>query len=144
MRKPLFSQGAMDFHSQGVGTGIMLDSGKSGEVYGGSRWPGFEDKREWLTARLGVGGYRLVSNDNTRELMAVDNQGGIYLNGDLYLNGEKFTGAAPGGGAIHIAKKTALLGLVVGGIMLLTLNFILVRYLVRATLRRERALAEAR
>lgn len=82
----LFREGAAKLRSQQIGTGIQFNDGDSGEVYGGLRWPDFEDKREWLTLRAGTGGVRIVSNDNTRELLAIDNYGGIYLYGDLYLN----------------------------------------------------------
>ena len=94
LRKPIFTEGAMQFHTQGVGTGLVANEGKSGEIYGGDRWPGFADKQGWLSARLGEGGFRIVSNDNTKEVMAIDNFGGIYLNGDVYVNGKLLV---PGG-----------------------------------------------
>lgn len=92
-RKPIFTEGAMQFNTQGVGTGLVANGGKAGEIYGGDRWPNFEDKKGWLSARAGEGGFRVVSNDNTKEMIAVDNFGGIYLNGDVYLNGKPL---APG------------------------------------------------
>lgn len=95
LRKPLFSEGAMQFNSQGVGTGLIINEGQSGEIYGGDRWPGFADRHGWLTVRLGDGGVRVVSNDNTRELLAIDNFGGIYLDGDLYLNGKRWKPETP-------------------------------------------------
>ncbi len=88
-RKPLFSEGAIQFNTEGRGTGLVANGGKSGEIYGGRRWDGFQDPKGWLSARLGEGGFRVVSNDNTKELITVDNFGGIYLNGDLYVNGER-------------------------------------------------------
>lgn len=88
-RRSLFTEGIMQAKTEGVGTGIILNEGKSGEIYGGLRWENFEDKKNWMTLRAGEGGIRIVSNDNTKELVAVDNYGGIYLNGDVYVNGKK-------------------------------------------------------
>ena len=130
MRKPLFSQGAMDFRSEGVGTGILLSSGRSGEIYGGLRWPGFADKLEWLSMRLGSGGYRIVSNDNRQELMAIDNHGGIYLNGDVYLNGTRISSMPPDGGNIVIAKRWFIVAAGAILVLLVALNFLMLRFLV--------------
>jgi len=94
-RKPIFNEGAMQFHTQGVGSGLVANEGKSGEIYGGDRWPGFADKKGWLSLRLGEGGLRVASNDNTKELMALDNFGGIYLNGDVFVNGKKINSVNP-------------------------------------------------
>lgn len=88
-RNTLFTEGAFNFKTQQVGSGIILNNGDSGEIYGGQRWEGTDDPNDWLTLRAGNGGIRIVSQDNTRELVAIDNYGGIYLNGDVYLNGEK-------------------------------------------------------
>jgi hypothetical protein len=88
-RKPIFREGVMQFNTQGVGTGLVVNEGKSGEIYGGDRWPNFADKKGWLSARLGEGGFRVVSNNNKKELIAIDNAGGIYLNGDVYVNGKQ-------------------------------------------------------
>ena len=89
-RKPNFTEGVMQFRTQGVGTGLIANGGQSGEIYGGDRWSGFPDEKDWLSVRLGEGGFRVVSNDNTDELIAIDNFGGIRLNGDVYINGERF------------------------------------------------------
>jgi len=133
MRKPLFSQGAMDFHSEGVGTGIMLDSGRSGELYGGLRWPGDKaDKRGWLTARLGAGGFRIVSNDNTREIMVIDNNGGIFL------NGTDVAGHSPLNGEILVSKKSLLFYIILGLMALMVANAIMIRIMVRSALRSAR------
>lgn len=94
-RKPIFSEGAMQFRTQGVGSGLVANEGRSGEIYGGDRWSGLADKKGWLSLRLGEGGLRIVSNDNTKELIAVDNHEGIYLNGDVYVNGEKLASINP-------------------------------------------------
>lgn len=86
-RRPLFTEGLLRGRSNGVGTGLILNDGNSGEMYGGKRWgETFQDERGWLTLRAGNGGLRVVSNDNKREILAVDNDGGIYLNGDLFIN----------------------------------------------------------
>lgn len=77
-------------YTEQVGTGILFNEGRSGEIYGGLRWTKFEeDKNGWLTLRLGEGGIRIVSNDNTKEILAIDNHGGIYLNGDVFVNSKK-------------------------------------------------------
>lgn len=86
-RKPIFTEGAMRFNSQGVGTGLVANDGASGEIYGGTRWPGFADQKGWLSARAGEGGFRVVSNDNTKELLSIDNSGNVYLDGTLYVGG---------------------------------------------------------
>ena len=88
-RKSLFREGIMQARSEGVGTGIILNEGKSGEIYGGLRWNESDDKRNWISIRNGQGGARIVSNDNTKEIFAVDNDGGVYINGDVYINGQK-------------------------------------------------------
>lgn len=86
-RRSLFTEGLLRGRSNGVGTGLILNEGGSGEIYGGKRWgEDFQDDRGWLTLRAGKGGMRVVSNDNKREILAVDNDGGIYLNGDLFIN----------------------------------------------------------
>lgn len=90
-RRSLFREGIMQARTEGVGTGIILNEGKSGEIYGGKRWSGSDDKRNWISIRNGQGGARIVSNDNTREILAVDNDGGIYINGDVYINGKKLS-----------------------------------------------------
>lgn len=88
-RRPLFKNGAISLRSEGAGTGILYNRGNSGEIYGGLRWPGFEDKKNWLTLRAGNGGIRMTSRDNTKEFFRVDNHGGIYLRGTVYVNGKQ-------------------------------------------------------
>lgn len=86
-RRALFTEGLLRGRSTGVGTGLILNDGNSGEMYGGRRWgEDFQDERGWLTLRAGTGGLRVVSHDNRKEILAVDNDGGIYLNGDLFVN----------------------------------------------------------
>lgn len=138
MRRPLFSGGAMDYRTEGPGSGILLNSGRSGEVYGGLRSPGFADPRQWLSMRLGNGGYRVVSNDNMRELMAIDNDGGIYLNGDVYLNGTQISAESLTDREVRISVKALALSILTACLLLLGGNVLLVRYLVKTTLRRGR------
>ncbi|MFD1139442.1 hypothetical protein [Paenibacillus urinalis] len=88
-RRSLFTEGIMQAKTNQVGTGIIYNEGKSGEIYGGDRWNGEKEDNEWLSLRAGTGGVRVVSQDNTKEMIAVDNHGGIYLNGDVYINGKK-------------------------------------------------------
>lgn len=88
-RNALFTEGAAQFKSEGVGTGVLFNGGNSGEIYGGKRWDEIKDPENWLTLRAGEGGLRIASHDNTKEIIATDNFGGIYLNGDVYLNGKK-------------------------------------------------------
>ena len=104
LKNTLFTEGAVQLRSQQVGTGIIYNGGTSGEIYGGERWSGTEDPNGWLTLRAGEGGIRVVSNDNTKELVAIDNYGGIYLNGDVYMNGERLGGGtAEGSGTLKYA-----------------------------------------
>lgn len=103
LKNTLFTEGAIQLSSQQVGTGIIYNDGASGEIYGGERWDGTEDQNGWLTLRAGEGGIRIVSNDNTKELVAIDNFGGIYLNGDVYLNGERLGGDVGGTGMMKYA-----------------------------------------
>lgn len=79
-RKTLFTQGAGLFRSEGVGTGLIFNEGKGGEIYAGNRWPGLETEG-WLTLRAGVGGLRIVSNDDTQELLVVDKNGEVSVKG---------------------------------------------------------------
>lgn len=88
-RRSLFREGIMQARSEGVGTGIILNEGKSGEIYGGMRWDKTADKHNWISIRNGEGGTRIVTNDNTKEILAVDNNNGVYINGDVYINGKK-------------------------------------------------------
>ena len=103
LKNTLFTEGALQILSQQVGTGIIYNDGASGEIYGGQMWDGAEDQNGWLTLRAGEGGIRIVSNDNTKELVAIDNYGGIYLNGDVYLNGQRLSGSAAETGVMNYA-----------------------------------------
>ncbi len=88
-RRPLFKRGAISLRSEGAGTGILYNGGRSGEIYGGLRWPKAQDKKNWLTLRAGDGGVRIASRDNRKEFFRIDNHGGIYLQGTVYVNGKK-------------------------------------------------------
>lgn len=144
MRKPLFSAGAMDFRTEGVGTGILLNSGRSGELYGGLRWPGTDDKKGWLSARLGPGGLRVVSHDNKRELLALDNYGGIYLNGNVYVNGVRLGEAGLSWARIQVSWKTILISLAAILVLIIGVNILLVRYFVRSALNKSWAPGSSR
>lgn len=61
--------------------------GTSGSIGAEERNPDEDDHSNWLTIRAGDIGVRIVTQDG-RELIAADNYGGIYLNGDVYLNQE--------------------------------------------------------
>ena len=59
--------------------------GNAGMITEAERDPETGDLSNWLTIQAGDMGVRIVSEDN-QELIAVDNFGGIYLNGDVYVN----------------------------------------------------------
>ncbi|MCR8659817.1 hypothetical protein NV377_21195 [Paenibacillus sp. T3-5-0-4] len=59
------------------------------QLYEGKRDEMFKDDTNWLTIQSSEGGTRFVTADGQKEVMLIDNFGGIYLNGDLYLNNEK-------------------------------------------------------
>jgi len=58
--------------------------GNAGMITEAERDPETGDHSNWLTIQAGDMGVRIVSKDN-QELIAVDNFGGIYLNGDVYV-----------------------------------------------------------
>lgn len=64
---------------------VVCQYGTAGSINGEERNPEQDDHSNWLTIHAGDYGVRIVAQDG-RELIAVDNYGGIYLNGDLYLN----------------------------------------------------------
>lgn len=59
-----------------------------GTIYGTERNPEQGDTSKWLTIQNGDSGVRIMAKDG-KEIVAVDNYGGIYLNGDVFMNGEK-------------------------------------------------------
>ena len=59
--------------------------GTAGSIGEEERNPDADDHSNWLTIRAGDYGVRIVTQDGN-ELIAADNHGGIYLNGDGYLN----------------------------------------------------------
>ena len=87
-RKPVFHNGAVVMNSSGMGTGIIVNEGKAGEIYGGIRWPKAADPGNWQSIRIGEAGLRIVSNDNMRELLTVDNSGRISLTGEVSINNQ--------------------------------------------------------
>ena len=127
----LFKEGAVKLKSEQVGTGIIYNDGTSGEIYGGKRWSETDDKNDWLTLRAGEGGIRIVSNDNTKELVSIDNNEGIYLNGDVYVNGKKMYAKEPS------QKNKLLLCAVFGCLLVLLCVFIVILYKKLQKLNRE-------
>lgn len=89
-RQPVFDWGAIQLNAPKPNSGIMFSEGRGGELYAGKRWPDGEDTPKWMTIRIGEEGLRIVSHDSMREILAVDQHGGIYLNGDIFLNGRRF------------------------------------------------------
>lgn len=133
-RKPLFTQGFVNARTEGIGTGMLLNEGRSGEVYGGLRWPKLEDPQHWLSLRLGDGGLRVVSHDDTRELLAIDNHGGIRLTGDVFVNGRRMSGLGRQTSPGRSGRRT----LALGGLFLIAtvaLNVLLTRWMIRRALR---------
>ena len=61
--------------------------GTAGSIGEEERDPDADDHSKWLTLRAGDIGVRIVTKDGW-ELVAVDNYGGVYLNGEVYLNQE--------------------------------------------------------
>jgi hypothetical protein len=86
--KPGPVDGPVKVRSSGIGTGVLLNDGVGGEIYGGRRWPRDADG-DWMTLRMGATGVRVANPDNTTEPLAIDRHGGIYLNGDVFVNGKK-------------------------------------------------------
>ena len=76
------------------GTVVQFGEGRTAELYAAHRPSSPEDKRDWLTLRLGEVGLIVVSDDGKTEILSVDKFGGVYVNGDLYVKGQK-VGAAP-------------------------------------------------
>lgn len=61
--------------------------GTAGVITEAPRNPDGGDSSNWLTIQSEEAGIRMTTKDN-REVVAVDNYGGIYLSGDVYLNGK--------------------------------------------------------
>lgn len=127
MRRPIFKEGALSIRSEGVKTGLVLNDGRAGEVFGGLRWPDFQDKKQWITIRAGDGGIRMQSHDNKDEIFRADNHGGIYFHGTMYVNGKKIDfsqieeGANPAASAkdrLKVWRDLLIAGLVIGVIVL--------------------------
>lgn len=77
-RRTLFTQGAMVFRSEGAGTGIVVNNGHSGELYG--------DAQAHLNLRMGDAGFQLVSNDGSRTPLTVTSAGQTELRGDVRMS----------------------------------------------------------
>ena len=61
--------------------------GTAGKITEAPRNPEDGDNSNWLTIQSEDAGTRIVTADN-REVVAVDNYGGIYLDGDVYVKGK--------------------------------------------------------
>lgn len=85
---PEFWQGAIKIRSSQPGSGILVNEGTSGEIFGGPR-PGAEPNRNWMGIRSGDAGVRVVSRDAKRELLVIDEAGNISIPGTLTLAGKK-------------------------------------------------------
>ena len=108
--RALFKYGALTMRTDGRGTGIVCNGGKSGEMFGGVRGSDAADDRHWLTLRAGDGGIRLTNHDGTREMFAVDNFGAIRLTGDVFVNSRRVSsdGFAPASWRMRFDDKTWL------------------------------------
>lgn len=88
LRRTIFKWGAVQIRSSGSGTGIVFGEGRGGEIYTGNRWsepdPGSEpSETEWMTIRMAERGIRIATSDGTREMLAIDCYGGVYIDGEL-------------------------------------------------------------
>ena len=61
--------------------------GTAGKITEAPRNPEDGDNSNWLTIQSEDAGTRIVTADD-REVVAVDNYGGIYLDGDVYVKGK--------------------------------------------------------
>lgn len=99
----------------GVSPAYAEDSteyGTAGSIGEEERNPDAEDHSNWLTIRAGDYGVRIVTQDGM-ELIAADNHGGVYLNGDVYLNRELLQQEAPEPEYFNIANGFFYLLLVI-------------------------------
>lgn len=85
---PEFNQGAIKIRSSKPGTGMLINEGTSGEIFGGPR-PGADANRNWMNLRSGDAGVRVVSRDAARELLIIDEAGNVTIPGTLTLAGKK-------------------------------------------------------
>jgi hypothetical protein len=82
------TDGAVLIHAAGPSSGLLLEKGKCGEIYGQRARDG-RKVDGWLGVRLGREGVRFVGNDAKREIMTIDNDGATRLSGEFYLNGQR-------------------------------------------------------
>lgn len=122
-RKPVFHNGAVVINSSGMGTGIIVNEGKAGEIYGGIRWPKAADPGNWQSIRIGEAGLRIVSNDNMRELLTVDNSGRISLTGEVSINNQPLAARSSSSRAWLFDPRTLIL---IAGLMVLQTGISLV------------------
>lgn len=86
--------------------------GTAGSIGEEERNPDVDDHSKWLTIRAGDYGVRIVTQDGM-ELIAADNHGGVYLNGDVYLNQQQLEQEAPEPAYFNIANGFFYLLLVI-------------------------------
>ncbi|CAM4471328.1 hypothetical protein [Paenibacillus tarimensis] len=89
MRKLLIIFTAVYFVVSVLGVASAAAENDSSVIYKEKRAEEFKDNNQWVTIQAGEGGIRFISNDKSKELMLVDNFGGIYMNADLFVNGKK-------------------------------------------------------
>lgn len=85
------------------------------------------DQREWLTIKQSEAGFRIVSNDGEKEVLMIDNFGGIYLNGDLYLNNNKLNDILNENVTHSYLNTIAVVIIAILSILTLTVTFILLK-----------------
>lgn len=88
-----FREGAIKIRSAREGSGMMLNEGSSGEWFGGPRVRDGKDQLNWMSVRIGDGGFRIVSRDAAKELLTIDNQGNVTITGNVTVNGKPLAAA---------------------------------------------------
>lgn len=94
----------------------------SEHIYLEKRDAKFKDNKEWLTIKQTEAGLRIVTVDGEKELVMVDNFGGIYLNGDVYLNDQNLNKAIQS----TVTKEYIQTWIIVFFVALLSICFILI------------------
>lgn len=92
------------------GEHLRFGEGRVAELYAGPRAAAPEDKRQWLTLRLGEVGLVVVSDDGKSEILSIDKFGGVYVSGDLYVKGARVAGAPAPAAAAPVTAATGSVG----------------------------------
>ena len=88
-RGTVFREGAAQFRTVSSGTGIVFNEGKGGEIYAEAKNSSdLEDS--CLTIRAGQAGLRIMDSSGQKELIMIDKDGIIIINGDILINGIKY------------------------------------------------------